>query len=92
MTKIVEGASGERLTLDETSAEPVLKPAAIVAAVGFLLSLAISLGLDLSDVQQGAILGLATVAAPLVAGWLARRKAWSGRSVAAAVRAAESRR
>lgn len=82
MSKIVEGAGGEQLELDERSKEPVLKPAAITAAVGFVLSLAISFGLDLSDVQQGAILGLATIAAPFVAGWLARRRAWSGRKVA----------
>jgi hypothetical protein len=92
MTKLVVDTDGERLRLDESSTEPVLKPAAIVAAVGAALSLAVSFGLDLTQTQQGAVMILATVAAPLVAGWIARRKAWSGRTVASVLSASRAPR
>jgi hypothetical protein len=88
MTKLVVDATGQRLELDEHSTEPVLKPATIVAAVGAVLALAVSFGFDLTQAQLGSILTLTTVVAPLAAGWLARRKAWSGRSVSSVLDAA----
>lgn len=67
---------------DPTDREPVLRPAVIVAVVGAVLALAVSLGLDLDGGQQAAVMAVVTAGAPLLAGWLGRRKAWSGASVA----------
>lgn len=80
-TRQVEGDGGRLLELDKTDREPLLSRATITAAVGAVLALAISFGVDLSDGQQTAITTVAVVAAPLIAAWWARRKSWSGKTV-----------
>lgn len=80
-TRQVEGARGELLELDTTDGEPLLSRATVTAVVGAILALAVSFGVDLSDGQQTAILAVAVAAAPLLAAWWARRKAWSGKTV-----------
>jgi len=52
--------------------EPLVTRATIVAGVGAVLALLAAFGLDLSDAQQNAILGVALVAAPLMVAFLAR--------------------
>jgi hypothetical protein len=46
--------------------EPLRTVSAVVSIVGALLSLAVAFGLDLTKDQQAAILGVATVVAPVV--------------------------
>lgn len=84
-TRTVQGAHGELLELDTADGEPLLSRAAVTAVVGALLSLAVSFGLDLSPGQQAAITAVAVAAAPIIAAWWARRKSWSGRTVAQVV-------
>ena len=52
--------------------EPVVTVAAITALVSAIVALLVAFGLDLTDAQEKAILGLAAVLAPLVV-TLARR-------------------
>ena len=52
--------------------EPVLTTAGITAAAAAVIALVVAFGVDLSDVQTEAILGVVAVAAPLVV-ILARR-------------------
>lgn len=54
--------------------EPAVKTGTAVAALGALLTLLITLGLNISAEIVAAILGFATVAGPLVAGVLIRGK------------------
>lgn len=53
--------------------EPAITVASITAGVTALLALAAAFGLQLSDEQQAAILGVVAVVAPLVVGFVARR-------------------
>lgn len=48
------------------AAEPVLTTAGITAAAAAVIALIVAFGVDLSDVQTEAILGVVAVAAPLV--------------------------
>lgn len=79
-TKLVEGAHGRTLEVDN-EAEPLLTRAAITAVVAAALSLLASFGLDLTQGQQAAVTAVALVVVPLVAAWWARRKTWSGKTV-----------
>lgn len=64
------------------SGEPALKVGAVVAAVGALLTLAVSFGFKLTPDQTNAILALATIAAPLVSAWFTRSRVFSPATVA----------
>ena len=55
-----------------TTSEPVITVATITAAVSAIIALLVAFGLDLSDDQRNAILGVVAVAAPIIAGALAR--------------------
>lgn len=77
---------------DPESREPLLSRATIVAVVGAAVTLAVSFGLPLSDAQQIALTALAAAVAPLVAGWWARRRVWSGATVADLVTRPEKQR
>lgn len=48
-----------------------------VTLIGALLALLVAFGVDLTDTQTAAILGVATAAGPLVTAWLIRRRAWA---------------
>lgn len=54
--------------------EPALTVGAITAAVSAILALLVAFGLDLSDDQTAAILGVVAVLAPLVATAITRGK------------------
>lgn len=56
------------------STEPAITVASITAVVAAVIGLLVAFGVDLSDDQQKAILGLVAVAAPIVAGVLIRGK------------------
>ncbi|GHJ59119.1 hypothetical protein NOK12_16370 [Nocardioides sp. OK12] len=56
-----------------TRNEPALV-SGIVAAAAALVTLLVAFGLDLSDVQQNAILGVVAVAAPVIAALVTRSK------------------
>lgn len=55
-----------------TTSEPVITVATITAAVSAIIALLVAFGLDLSDDQRNAILGVVAVVAPIIAGALAR--------------------
>lgn len=59
--------------LSKTS-EPVWSAAVIQAFVVAVIGLVVAFGLDLSDTQQDAILGLTAVLAPFVAAWRVRKQ------------------
>lgn len=59
--------------------EPVLTTASITAAVSAVIALLVAFGVDLTEAQTTAILGVVAVAAPLVT-ILARRYVWSEES------------
>lgn len=54
--------------------EPALTVAGIAAAVGAVITLLVAFGLELSEKQVAAILGLVTIVGPLVAGYFTRGK------------------
>lgn len=54
--------------------EPVITVASITALVAALIALLIAFGVNLSDQQQAAIMGVVAVVGPLVAAFIARRK------------------
>ena len=54
--------------------EPLWTVAGIVGIVGALISLVVAFGLSLTADQQKAILGAATVVAPLIVAWVTRPK------------------
>lgn len=68
------------------SSEPVLSVGAITAGVSALIALLVAFGVDLTADQRTAILGVVAVAAPIVVGVLARRKAYSPATVARLLR------
>jgi hypothetical protein len=54
--------------------EPVAIVAAVQAVVAAVLTLLLAFGVDLSDAQTAAILGVYAAAAPLAAGFFVRSK------------------
>ena len=54
--------------------EPVMAAATIVSLVGSVVALLIAFGVDLTQEQQAAIVGLTNVVAPLVAAVIVRAK------------------
>lgn len=54
--------------------EPVMTGATVLAAVGAVLTLLIAFGVDISTDQRAAIIGLVTVVAPVLVGWIVRSK------------------
>jgi ABC-type spermidine/putrescine transport system permease subunit II len=54
--------------------EPLLTVASITALVTTVLGLLVAFGVHLTGDQEKAILGIAAVVAPLVVGFIARRK------------------
>lgn len=81
-TKIVEGEHGRLLKLDPSSTDPVLQRAAVTAVAGLIAGVAARYGLPLSEGWADAVAVTLVVGLPLLAGWWARRKAWSGATVA----------
>lgn len=61
--------------------EPATIIGAITAVVSAVLALLVAFGMDVSEDQQAAILGVVAAVAPLVAGVLIRSKVWSPASV-----------
>jgi hypothetical protein len=73
-------------TPDPDSQEPVLSVGAVTAGVSALIALLVAFGVDLTEAQTTAILGLVAVAAPFVVGVLARRRAYAPATVARLLR------
>jgi hypothetical protein len=71
---------------DSDSTEPVMSAATIAAAVSAVIALLVAFGLELSEAQTTAILGVVAVVGPFVAGWWARRSAYSPATVARLLR------
>lgn len=67
---------------DPDSREPVLSRAAVTALAGAVVAAVVSFGLPLSEAQQASLTTLLVAVAPVAAALWARRKAWSGASVA----------
>jgi hypothetical protein len=82
---------------DRTSEEPAMKVAGYTAIGTFataLLGTLVAFGVDMSAVQQAALLGLvgsALAVAPLVSGWYTRRQVYAPATVAKMMDEAESR-
>lgn len=57
-----------------TKTEPAITIASITALIAAVITLGTAFGLNLSEDQQAAILGLVAVAGPIVAGVLTRRQ------------------
>lgn len=57
--------------------EPVVTVAWIGSAVAAVLTLLVAFGVDMTKEQTAAVLGLVAVAAPVVAGYVARRWAYA---------------
>jgi hypothetical protein len=56
------------------STEPLITVAALTALVAAIIACLVAFGVDLTEDQQKAVLGLVAVVAPLVVGFIARRK------------------
>jgi hypothetical protein len=80
-TRQVEGERGRLIELDTRSAEPILTRAVLVPLVAELFALAASFGFELDKAQSTTLQAVVVSVALLVGGWLARRKAFSGRTV-----------
>lgn len=61
--------------------EPLVTVASITAGVSALLTLLVAFGIDLTEAQSTAILGVVGVAAPLIVAWAARGKVASPATV-----------
>lgn len=71
---------------DETSTEPLFSVGTITAAGAALLGLVAAFGLNLSDDQQAAVLGVLGVVAPIVVALWGRRKVYAPATVAKLLR------
>lgn len=71
---------------DPSSGEPAVTVGAVAAAVGAVLTLLIAFGVNLSEAQTEAILGVVLVAGPLVLAAITRGRVWSPATVAKLLR------
>ena len=71
---------------DETSEQPLLTVGTITAAGTAVLALVAAFGLDLSDDQQAAVLGVLGVVAPFIVALWGRRKVYAPATVARLLR------
>lgn len=85
MTKIVEGEGGRLIQLDDQSTEPILTRAVLAPLVAEAFALAAAFGFELETAQALTLQAAVVSAALLAGGWWARRKAFSGRTVAEVV-------
>jgi hypothetical protein len=67
---------------DPESREPLAKPALWTAAATFAVDVVVGYGLPVPDRAAIGIIGLVTLAGPLLVWWWGRRRAWSGATVA----------
>ncbi|RKR91457.1 hypothetical protein BDK92_5853 [Micromonospora pisi] len=67
---------------DPGSKEPALSVGAASAAVGALLTLLVSFGVDLTEAQIKAILGLVLIGGPVAVAWLIRLRVYAPATVA----------
>ena len=68
------------------SGEPALSVGAVAAAVGAVLTLLITFGVDLSEAQTEAILGVVLIAGPVVLAAITRSRVFSPATVAKLLR------
>lgn len=68
------------------SGEPALTVGGVSAAVGAVLTLLIAFGVDLTETQTKAILGVVLVAGPLVVAAITRAKVYAPATVARLLR------
>lgn len=71
---------------DAESTEPLFTVGTITAAVTAVLALLVAFGLDLSDGQKQAILGVVAVAAPFIVTAWGRRRVYAPATVAKLLR------
>lgn len=67
---------------DPDSTNPALSVAGVAAAVGAVLTLIMAFGVDLSEAQVKAILGVVLIAGPVVLGVITRGKVYAPATVA----------
>ncbi len=71
---------------DPESVEPLVTVGAVTAAASAALALVAAFGLNLTEDQRAAILGVVGVAAPFVVAWIGRRRVYSPATVARLLR------
>ena len=71
---------------DETSTEPLFTVGSVTAAAAAALALIAAFGLDLTEDQKTAVLGIVAVAAPFIVAWIGRRRVYSPATVAKLLR------
>lgn len=71
---------------NESSTEPLFTVGTVTAVAAAVLALVAAFGLDLSEDQKTAVLGVVAVAAPFVVAWLGRRRVYSPATVAKLLR------
>lgn len=68
---------------DPESREPVLPRVSLTAATALVLAVGARFGLPINEALAEVVAAALLLAAPVVGGWWARSKAWSGATVAA---------
>lgn len=68
------GAPAYHLGENPMDREPLITAATITALVSALVGLVVQFGVELTDGQQKAIFAVAAILAPLIVGFIARRK------------------
>lgn len=71
---------------DESSTEPLVSVGTITAAATAVVGLLVAFGLDLTDTQRTAILGVVGVLAPVVVAVWGRRRVYAPATVARLLR------
>lgn len=69
-------------TLNEDSREPLVSVSLVTGVAAALVALVVAFGLNLTEEQKTAILGLVAVAAPFIVAAVGRRKVFSQATVA----------
>jgi hypothetical protein len=67
---------------NENSGEPALSVGGVAAAVGSVITLLVAFGVDLTEAQTKAILGVVLIAGPLVLAAITRAKVYAPATVA----------
>lgn len=76
---------------DPDSTEPALSAGAVAAAIGAVLTLLMSFGVDLTESQTKAILGVVLIAGPVVVAAVIRARVYAPATVARLLRAVPNR-
>lgn len=71
---------------DPNSEEPAWTVGAFVGVVGAIITTVLAFGLNLTPAQSGALMGLATLLAPLISAYFTRQRVYAPATVAKMLR------